>query len=209
MKIMHPDLPTTPITSSLPPQSKKTSFWKELFKLLLLAVFVVIPFRMYIAQPFIVDGASMDPTFHTGQYLIVDELSYHFNSPARGSVLIFKYPKDPSKYFIKRIIGLPNETVLLNGGVVTIKNQAHPGGFKLVEPYVTLTKTDSGTFTLGANEYFVMGDNRAGSADSRLWGPVPKANIIGRPIIRFLPPTFWPGDETRLLMQDEANVQTY
>ncbi len=192
---MHED---TPITSSVPsapqpPKEKPSSFIVELGKLLLLAVFVVVPFRMFVAQPFIVDGASMDPTFHTGEYLIVDELSYHFKAPERGSVLIFKYPKDPSKYFIKRVIGLPGETVMITNGTVTIKNSAHPEGFTLAEPYIQFTKSDSSTSTLGPTEYFVMGDNRAGSADSRLWGTVPKANIIGRPIVRFWPPTIWPG----------------
>lgn len=195
---------------SLEPETKtaenKTGFWMELFKLLLLAVFVVVPFRIFIAQPFIVDGASMDPTFHTGQYLIVDEVTYRLHPPARGSVLIFKYPKDPSKYFIKRVIGLPNETISLEGGVVTIKNQEHPEGFTLDEPYVELPKADTHTYTLGSGEYFVMGDNRQGSADSRLWGPVPEANIIGRPIIRFWPPNLWPGDETKLERKAEANA---
>ncbi|CAN5127938.1 signal peptidase I [soil metagenome] len=200
MKIMHTDEQNPP--ASLPPENKKTSFWKELFKLLLLAVFVVIPFRLYIAQPFIVDGASMDPTFRTGQYLIVDELTYHFTTPARGSVLIFKYPKDPSKYFIKRIIGLPGETVVLKDGAVTIKNPAQPQGFALNEPYVIYSKPDTNEYVLGPDEYFVMGDNRLGSSDSRVWGPVPKANIIGRPFVRFLPPTVWPGDRTSLLRED-------
>ena len=200
MKIMHTNEDTSPITPQIP-ENKKSSFWKELFKLLLLAVFVVIPFRLYIAQPFIVDGASMDPTFKTGQYLIVDELTYHFTTPARGSVLIFKYPKDPSKYFIKRVIGLPGETVILKNGQVTIKNQAHPDGFILDEPFIKYPKSDTDEYVLGTDEYFVMGDNRLGSSDSRIWGPVPKANIIGRPFVRFLPPTVWPGDKTSLEQQ--------
>lgn len=175
-----------------PPQ-KTESFWKELVKLVVLAVIVVVPFRLYVAQPFIVDGASMDPTFKTGEYLIVDELTYHFNAPERGSILIFKYPKDPSKYFIKRVIGLPGETVSINKGEVSIVNSLHPAGFKLTEPYVKFEKNDTMSYTLGSGEYFVMGDNRLGSADSRLWGPVPEKNIIGRPIIRFFPPAVFPG----------------
>ncbi len=172
---------------------KKNNFWKELIKLLLIAFLVVVPFRKFVAQPFIVDGASMDPTFHNGQYLIVDELTYHFKAPERGSVLIFRYPKDPSKYFIKRIIGLPGETVSLNQGEVTIINSEHPEGFKLLEPYVKFEKIDTKTYTLGTGEYFVMGDNRYGSSDSRVWGAVPKENIIGRPIIRFWPLGILPG----------------
>lgn len=176
-------------------QEKQSNFWRELVKLLVVAIVIVVPFRLFIAQPFIVEGASMDPTFATGQYLIVDELSYHFENPARLSILIFKYPKDPSKYFIKRVIGLPGETVVIKDGKVTIINQDNPKGFTLDEPYIAYRKSDSGTYTLGQGEYFVMGDNRLGSADSRLWGPVPQANIIGRPILRLWPPALLPGQE--------------
>src|SRR3989338_10833065 len=95
------------------------NFWKELIKIVFISLAIVIPFRFYIAQPFIVDGASIDPTFETGNYLIVDEISYRFKTPERGSILIFKYPKDPRKSFIKRIIGLPEETVSLSAGLVT------------------------------------------------------------------------------------------
>jgi signal peptidase I len=177
-------------------EKNKNSFWKEFFKLIILVVFVVIPFRIFVAQPFIVEGASMDPTFHTGQYLIVDELTYHFKTPQRGSVLIFKYPQNPSKYFVKRVIGLPGEIVTIKDGKVMITSNTHPDGFTLDEPYVKLPKSDDLTYTLGQGEYFVMGDNRIASADSRLWGPVPEKNIIGRPIISFWPPGFWPGDQT-------------
>ncbi|MBX4189011.1 signal peptidase I [Candidatus Parcubacteria bacterium] len=171
-----------------------TSFWKELLKLVAIAAIVVIPFRLYIAQPFIVDGASMDPTFETGQYLIVDEVTYRFHPPVRGSVLIFKYPKDPSKYFIKRLIGLPGETVTIENGVVTIV-EPNKETLTLDEPYVKLAKSETSTYReLGPDEYFVMGDNRAGSADSRFWGPVPKKNIIGRPILRVWPFSLLPGN---------------
>lgn len=189
--------------SIVPKENKpEESFWKELVRLAVIAIVVVIPFRLFIAQPFVVEGASMDPTFANGQYLIVDELTYHFSTPDRGSVLIFKYPKDPSKYFIKRVIGLPGETVNINSGKVTIVSSTHPSGLTLDEPYVKLSKSDTSSFTLGAKEYFVMGDNRAGSADSRLWGPVPQGNIIGRPFLRLWPPSVWPGDAEN---QNEKN----
>ena len=174
-----------------------SNFWKELIKLILLSLLIVVPFRLYIAQPFIVDGASMDPTFETGDYLIVDEISYQFKTPERGSILIFKYPRDPRKSFIKRVIGLPEETVSISDGQVTIINTEHPDGFVLDEPYVKLTKKDSADYVLGIHEYFVMGDNRLGSADSRVWGPVPEDNIVGRPIIRFFPPSMFPGNATQ------------
>src|SRR3989338_9340260 len=93
------------------------SFFKEAWetvRFIFIALLIVIPIRLFIAQPFIVSGASMDPTFTDGQYLIVDEVSYRFNEPIRGDVIIFKYPKDPKKYFIKRIIGLPRHTVSID-----------------------------------------------------------------------------------------------
>lgn len=174
-----------------------SDFWKETFQLIAIAAIVVIPFRLYIAQPFMVDGASMDPTFKDGQYLIVDELTYHFNTPERGSVLIFKYPNDPSKFFIKRVIGLPGEEVRINKGVVTIVNAENPQGFTLEEPYIKFKKEETMSYTLNEGEYFVMGDNRLGSADSRVWGAVPEDNIIGRPFVRFIPPALFPGDSDK------------
>lgn len=180
-----------------------SNFWKELFKLVFISLVIVIPFRLYVAQPFIVDGASMDPTFETGHYLIVDELSYRFKNPERGSVLIFKYPKDPSKSFIKRVIGLPGETVSINNGEVTIINAEHPDGFVLDEPYIGSKKNETLSRELGEGEYFVMGDNRLASADSRAWGPVPEENIIGRPIIRFFPPAFLPGNNPHYVSAGE------
>lgn len=180
--------------STTTPVNTKVSFWEEFLKLLAIAVLVVIPFRLFIAQPFVVDGASMVPTFENGEYLVVDELTYHFRGPERGSVLIFKYPKDPKKYFIKRVIGLPNEKVLIENGKVTIINSKNPEGFTLEEGYVTLPKEDTASYELGNDEYFVLGDNREGSADSRFWGPLPEKNIIGRPIFRLWPLSIWPGD---------------
>lgn len=173
-----------------------SNFWKELVKLVFLSLLIVVPFRLYVAQPFVVEGASMDPTFDTGDYLIVDELTYHFKTPERGSVLIFKYPKDPKKSFIKRVIGLPNETVLVSDGQITIINTTYPQGFVLNEPYVKFNKEDNLSYVLGTDEYFVLGDNRSASADSRIWGAVPEKNIIGRPIVRFFPPTLFPGDSS-------------
>lgn len=185
-------------------ESGKESFWRELVKLMLIAILVVIPFRLFIAQPFIVDGASMDPTFENGQYLIVDELSYHIGTPERGSVLIFKYPKDPKKYYIKRVIGLPNEQITINKGRVTITNSENPNGITLDDSYVVYEKDDSATYTTKDNEYFVLGDNRAGSSDSRYWGPVPEKNIIGRPILRVWPFAIWPGSLEKFAKTTES-----
>lgn len=164
------------------------SFIGEIFKFALLAVIIVVPFRFYVAQPFIVSGASMSPTFETGQYLIVDQLSYHFDTPQRGDVVIFKYPNDPSKFFIKRVIGLPGEIVTLANGVTTITNPETNTEMVLDEEYLITDKTDDHlSITLSSTEYFVMGDNRGASSDSRVWGPVPSNNIVGKALIRLLP----------------------
>ncbi|MEK7463981.1 MAG: signal peptidase I [Patescibacteria group bacterium] len=170
---------------------KKENFVKEIIKFTLIALAIVIPVRAYVAQPFIVSGASMDPTFSTGQYLIVDQLSYHFENPKRGEVIIFKYPRDPETFFIKRIIGLPGETISLENGKVTIINVEHPDGILIDETYITKDHKTSDTFTttLGHNEYFVMGDNRPQSSDSRAWGPLEDKYIVGRPFVRLLPLT--------------------
>lgn len=164
----------------------KSTVW-EIIKFFALAALIVIPIRTFIAQPFIVSGGSMDPTFASGQYIIVDELSYRLEKPQRGDVVILRYPRDPSRFFIKRIIGMPNETIEIVDGIVTIKTKANPIGFQLNEPYVEFKKYDSITQKLGSEEYFVMGDNRAKSSDSRIWGSVPEKLVIGKAFLRLLP----------------------
>lgn len=159
----------------------------DLVKFMALAVLIVLPIRTYIAQPFIVSGNSMVPTFQDKEYLIVDEISYNLGNIKRGDVVIFKYPNNPSRYFIKRIIGLPNETIKIENGKVTIINKDNPEGFLLDEPYINEPFSTSDTKTAGADEYFVMGDNRNASSDSRVWGFVPKKLLIGRAYLRLLP----------------------
>lgn len=175
---------------------KSGSFWKEIVYYTLFALVIVMPVRVWIAQPFIVNGSSMDSTFLDGEYLIVDELSHRFREPERGDVLIFKYPEDPSKYFIKRLIGLPGETIDIKSDTVTVINKEHPLGMVLDEPYIHSRSLGNDRVTLGPDEYFVMGDNRLVSSDSRVWGPLPKSDLVGRPFVRLLPVTkigFFPG----------------
>jgi len=140
----------------------------------------------------------METTFSTGQYLIVDQLSYRFHEPERGNVIVFRYPKEPSKFFIKRIIGIPGDTILIDGNEVILSNKKYPDGMILNEPYVN-KMTPDGTLTekLGDNEYFVMGDNRDASSDSRTWGVLQRNKIIGQAFIRLFPFTtisMSPGD---------------
>ena len=168
------------------PKEKSENFFTELLKFALIALVIVVPVRLFIAQPFIVSGASMVPTFLNGQYLIVDELSYRFEAPKRGDVIIFRYPKDPSQFFLKRIIGLPGETVILAGGAVSV--QKTDGKTVLLdESYVANQGSANQSYKVPTAEYFVMGDNRPESSDSRTWGFVPRANIVGRAFLRLLP----------------------
>jgi signal peptidase I len=166
-------------------------FIKDVIKFTLLSLVVVLPIRVFIAQPFLVSGSSMVPTFHDGEYLIVDEISYYLDKPTRGQVIVFKYPYDRSKYFIKRIIGLPKETVDIDFGKITIKNSDHPEGFVVDESYIGDKNWGNRkmSWTLSDDEYFVMGDNRNASSDSREWGPLPGDFITGHVKLRLLPIT--------------------
>ncbi|MBU1046833.1 signal peptidase I [Patescibacteria group bacterium] len=165
----------------------KENFIIETLKFSLIAILIVLPFRIFIAQPFLVSGASMSPNFETGHYLIVDQLSYNFQNPQRGEVIVFRYPQSPKKFFIKRIIGLPNETVILKQQEIIIKNKQNPDGFKLEEPYLKFHSNDNLEMTLSDGEYFTMGDNRPASSDSRSWGVLQEELIIGRAFIRLFP----------------------
>lgn len=160
---------------------------KEILVFILISVGIVLPFRIYIAEPYIVSGASMDPTFETGDYLIVDKISYEIGKPKRNTVVIFRYPNDPSKSFIKRIIGLPGEKVVMKDNIVSIINTENPNGFVVDQSYVTHKSPSTFEKELGPDEYFVMGDNRLESFDSRSWGPLPSKYILGEPILRLLP----------------------
>lgn len=156
----------------------------EILQMVVLAAVVVIPIRYFIFQPFFVQGQSMDPNFENGDYLIVDELSYRFKNPQRGEVVVFKYPKNPSQRYIKRIIGLPGETVEIKNGEVIIDNTVLDESAYLTAGLQTLGDTK---VLLDAGEFFVLGDNRLSSSDSRRWGILPRDNIIGRVYLRVLP----------------------
>lgn len=184
------------------PRPHSHPFWhhvREWIKVIIVALVISLPIRFFIAEPFVVNGASMDPTFESGQFLIVDRLSYRTGTPERGDVTIFKYPNNPRVYYIKRTIGLPGETVRINDGIVSIFNTEHPEGFTLDESYIgtAYRSHDTSTVTLGPTEYFMMGDNRPESSDSRNWGPLDEKFLVGRPIVRLLPLTsisIFPGE---------------
>jgi len=161
----------------------------EIIESITVAVVLVFLVRHFVAQPFLVSGSSMEPNFKNGDYLLIDELAYRFREPERGEVIVFRYPNDPRVYYIKRIIGLPGERVVISGGKVTIYKDGQP--LVLNESYAWVRGGGLGNFdvTLKANEYFVMGDNRSFSYDSRSWGPLPANDIIGLTRFRLWPIT--------------------
>ena len=166
---------------------KKKHPFAEIVEFALIALLIVVPVRMFIAQPFIVSGASMEDTFHSGEYLIIDQVTYRLQDPKRGDVIVFRYPQDPSKYFIKRIIGIPGDIIDIQGDVVNVTTKE---GETLVldEPYIkSMAENTTLTETLGDREYFVMGDNRDASSDSRVWGVLQKEKIIGKAFVRLFP----------------------
>lgn len=186
--LVTPDASTA--AGTLAEEIKEEHPLTEIVRFAIIALIIVIPIRMFIAQPFIVSGASMEDTFHGGEYLIVDQVSYYFEEPQRGDVIIFRYPRDPSKFFIKRLIGVPGDTIAIDGDVVTITNEEFPNGIILDEPYVSaMAPSASLEETLRDGEYYVMGDNRDASSDSRVWGLLTRDKIVGKAFLRLFPVT--------------------
>lgn len=167
------------------------SYVFELIKVVAISLAIIIPVRYYLIQPFYVKGASMEPNFYDKEYLIIDEISYRFHTPERGDIIVFKYPRNQEEYFIKRIIGLPGEKVQIKDGSAYVYNQDNPLGVKLEEPYLSAGDKTYGLneeiITLSSSEYYVLGDNRNSSKDSRSFGPVDKKLITGRVLLRGWP----------------------
>jgi len=171
---------------------KYIPFALELIKIAVIAFLIVAPIRYFLFQPFIVSGASMAPNFATGDYLIIDEISYRFSDPQRGDVIVFNagfIPGYSNQRFIKRVIGVPGETVNITNGEIKIVKD----GVKIIldEKYLPDDFKTYGdeNITLKPDEYFVLGDNREYSYDSRMWGVVPRNDIIGKAFLRVFPIT--------------------
>jgi len=177
----------------------------EIVKMVFWVVVIIVPIRVFLIQPFFVQGASMEPNFEDKEYLIVNELGYKttnigseanslftvksFKELQRGDVVVFRYPKNPKIFYIKRIIGLPGEKIEIKDDKIKIFNFENPNGFVLDEgAYLSSSVMTAGeiNLTLG-DEYFVMGDNREYSSDSRSWGPVPEADVMGKVVLRAWP----------------------
>lgn len=160
----------------------------EVVEIVLISAAIIIPIRYFLIQPFYVKGASMEPNFYDHEYLIIDEISYRLREPARGEIVVFRYPRDPRQFFIKRVVGLPGETIEITGGNVLLYSEEHPNGIVLEEDYIVEERTNGKTKSvLGSEEYYLLGDNRDESLDSRAFGPVRRDGIVGRVWVRGLP----------------------
>lgn len=189
---------------------------KETLKFILIFGILFFTIRTFLIQPFMVDGPSMSPTFETGNYLLVNKLSNFFETPKRLDIIVFDIPDteaqyhtclipniisntclvNSKRYLIKRVVGLPGEKVSIVNGVATIYNKENPEGFILEESFVKHISYIKDEKTLGDNEYYVMGDNRTNSSDSRYFGPVTFDKIVGEPLVRLWPLNligFYPG----------------
>lgn len=174
---------------TLTPQSGAKLFFIELIKLGLFAIVTIFLVRYFLFKPFYVRGASMEPNFFDREYLIIDELSFRLREPQRGEIVVFHYPGNRSEYFLKRLIGLPGERVKVKEGEIIIYNQENPEGLILQEPYLApgLRNRPDVSYNLGSTQFFVLGDNRNSSFDSRFFGPIEKKEIVGRVLLRGYP----------------------
>lgn len=139
-----------------------------------------------VMQNFRIEGYSMEPTLHAGQYLIVNKILYRLHPPERGDIIVFEYPKAPDRDFIKRVIGLPGEEVEIRNGKVYVNGIPLEENYISREPAYTYAK-----HTVGPDEVFVLGDNRNSSSDSHTWGMLPLKNIIGKAWVSYWPPKEW------------------
>ena len=175
-------------TKNTPQITDALTFGAELLKTIIIVGLLAFVIRTFLVQPFIVEGESMSPYFHTNDYLIVDKLSYSFSNPKRGDIIVFKYPNDTSVNYVKRVIGLPGDTIKVADGHVTVN------GHQLQESYLAplvatqmLNGRSQADYTVPNDSFFVLGDNRPNSSDSREWGFMPKTDLIGRVAVELLP----------------------
>src|SRR3989344_6877962 len=176
---------------------EKHPFWGyfvDIIETIVVAAAIFFVVYLFLLQPHQVRGASMEPNLSNGQYILTDKISYRFDKPRRGDIIVFKAPVDPNFDYIKRIIGLPGESIQIKGGKIIIKNTTHPKGFVLEEPYKINGSDQPGTllednreFKISEDNYFVLGDNRNQSFDSREWGELSRKNIIGKTWLRYWP----------------------
>ena len=164
---------------------KRSHLAREIVETIALAVLIFIAVR-FVVQSYQIDDASMQPGLHGSEFVMVNKVAYLFHAPQRGDVIVFHYPLDTSKDFIKRIIGLPGDTIRVDSTHVWVNN------VELKEPYISQASNPQGqVWKVPANEYFVLGDNRPQSDDSRVWGFVPKYDIVGKAVMVYWPVSDW------------------
>ncbi len=164
--------------------SRFLRFIVDILETLVLSVLLFVSINMVSARVR-VDGESMEPTLLSGEYLIVNRLGYHLGSPQRGDIVVFHFPLNPKEEYVKRVIGLPGDEVVIRGGSVYINGQL------LNESYINVKTNIPGTWKVQADQLFVLGDNRDNSQDSRDWGTVPMNYVIGKAMMIYWPPTDW------------------
>jgi signal peptidase I len=167
------------------PRTRAGGAMREILETLLLTALIFLGVRVLV-QNYKVEGFSMEPTLNDGQYLLINKIGMHFHQPSRGDIIVFRYPLDPSKSFVKRVIGVPGDTVEVRS------QQTIVDGHLVAEPYIK--SAENGLFpptTVPPGEYFVMGDNRNNSSDSRSWGMLPSKDIIGLAWVSYWPPREW------------------
>ncbi len=167
---------------SPPLRTRIFRFFGELLQTVLIAGVLFLAVNLLTAR-IRVEGISMEPSLHEGQFVVVNRIAYRWNEADRGDIIVFRFPLNPSRRFIKRVIGLPGNTVTIRGGDVYIDGQV------LDEPYLAATPRYDGEWVIGPDELFVLGDNRNNSSDSQNWGPLPTEEIIGKAILVYWPPS--------------------
>ncbi|HSR46933.1 MAG TPA: signal peptidase I [Anaerolineales bacterium] len=153
----------------------------ELLQTLLVAAVIFLAVNFVTAR-IRVEGSSMEPSLHDGELVVVNRLAYRWSDPERGDIVVFRFPLEPDRRFIKRVIGLPGEVVVIVDGQVLVN------GARLEEPYIAAAPRYHGEWTVGQDEVFVLGDNRNNSSDSQTWGPVPFAQVLGKAVLVYWPP---------------------
>ena len=175
------EIPTTPR------EEQGGNFWRfllDLLETLLISVALFLGINAVTARVR-VDGFSMRPTLEDGQYVLVNKMAYRASVPEHGDIIVFHFPIDPEQDFIKRVIGIPGDTVLIKNGEVFVND------IRLDEPYIAAAPRYSAVSHVADNQLFVLGDNRNDSSDSHSWGEVPFKNVVGRAVLVYWPPPSW------------------
>lgn len=181
----NPSLNTDPEPAASP--KRGSGFWRFILDIVETVVLSAILFLGInaISARIRVDGFSMEPSLHNGEFVIVNKLAYQFSEPKHGDVIVFRYPRDPDQEYIKRVIGLPGDRVQIINGEVYINGQL------IEEPYIAAAPRYQSEWSVPDNSLFVLGDNRNNSSDSHNWGPVAMEYVIGRALFVYWPPESW------------------